>query len=75
MDQQTTAKGSYREVLDWFLAQIDRLDEHTRQVDSFASQMTAQQLDAQRQAIVEAQAWLADQLAEALGQRGLAAAA
>ncbi len=75
MEQQTHAKGPYREVLDWFVAQIDRLDDHARQIDANADRLTAEELDAQRRAIVQAHEWLADQLADALHKRGMAIAA
>lgn len=75
MEQQTHAKGPYRQVLDWLAAQIERLDEHERQVEANAATMTPEELAAQRRALAQAHEWLADQLADALHQRGMAAAA
>ena len=72
-----TAKGPYREVLDWLAAQVDRLDEHARELGEQAEQrlLSPSELEARSRAIVDAHAWLADQLAQALAARGMPLAA
>ncbi len=75
MDQHLTPKRPYRELLDWVAAQVDRLDEHARQVAAHADRLSESELAAQQRALTEAYAWLADQLAQALAQRGMPVAA
>jgi hypothetical protein len=75
VDQHLTPKRPCRDLLDWFATQVDRLDEHARQVDAHADRLTAAELAAQHRALTEAYGWLADQAAQALAQRGLPAAA
>ena len=75
MDPHLTPKRPYRELLDWFAAQVDRLDDHARQVAAHADRLSEAELAAQHRALAEAYAWLADQLAQALAQRGMQAAA
>lgn len=77
MDTATAPQRPYREVLDWLTAQVERLDAHTRELAALAEsgQLTPAEVDARSRAIVEAHAWLADQLAQALSARGIALAA
>ena len=77
VEQNTSAKGPYREVLDWLAAQVDRLDEHARELAEQAEQRTlsAAEVEVRSRDIVDAHAWLADQLAQALVARGMPLAA
>ncbi len=75
VELEQTPKRPYRELLDWFTAQVDRLDAHARQVAAYAEHMTEDELAAQCDALEQAHVWLTDQLADALAQRGMAVAA
>lgn len=77
VDSNTQMKGPYREVLDWLTEQVDRLDEHARELTEQAEQhlLSADEIKARSRGIVEAHAWLAEQLTQALKARGMALAA
>jgi hypothetical protein len=77
VDSNMHAKGPYREVLDWLADQVDRLDEHARELTEQAEQnrLSPEEIEARNRGIVEARAWLAEQLAHALTARGMALAA
>lgn len=77
MENRTAPQRPYREVLDWLTAQVERLDAHTRELATLAEtgQLSPAEVDARSRAIVEAHAWLADQLAQALSARGIPLAA
>ncbi len=77
MEQTARVKGPYREVLDWLTAQVDRLDEHAQELarEAQADGVSGAEFAARNQAIVDARAWLADQLEQALTARGLSLAA
>src|SRR5690606_4951454 len=70
-------KGPYREVLDWLVEQIERLDAHREQLEAEAArgELDAQTLSARQTAIAQAHDWLADQLRQALLVRGMHLAA
>jgi hypothetical protein len=70
-------KGPYREVLDWLVEQIDRLEAHRVDLALEAEQGTIDQavLAARKAAITQAHDWLADQLRQALVARGMRDAA
>jgi hypothetical protein len=50
------AKGPYREVLDWLTDQVDRLDEHARELTEQAEQklLSPEEIEARSRGIVEA---------------------
>ena len=77
MEQNTTATRPYREVLDWLAAQVERLDAHARDLAEMvdSGRLTPTEVETRSRAIVDAHAWLADQLAQALAARGIALAA
>jgi hypothetical protein len=77
VEQNTTANRPYREVLDWLAAQVERLDAHARDLAQMVEdgRLTAPEIEARSRAIVDAHAWLADQLAQALAARGIPLAA
>jgi hypothetical protein len=77
VEQNTHAKGPYREVLDWLAAQIEQLDAHEHELEAKAAQhaIDPAELEARRASIANAHAWLADQLEQALVARGMALAA
>ena len=77
VDSNSQLKGPYREVLDWLTEQVDRLDEHARELVEQAEQhlLSSDEIEARGRGIVEAHAWLAEQLAQALQARGMALAA
>jgi hypothetical protein len=79
VDQTVThlPKGPYREVLDWLVDQIERLDAHSEQLAAEAERGEVDQetINARRAAISHAHAWLADQLRQALVARGMRDAA
>ena len=77
MESNTHPKGPYREVLDWLTEQVDRLDEHARELSEQAElhSLSPEEIEARARGIVEAHAWLAEQLAQALTARGMALAA
>jgi hypothetical protein len=62
-------------LLDWFAAQVERLDDHARQVAAHADRLGEAELAVQNVALADAYVWLADQLARALAERGVAVAA
>lgn len=70
-------KGPYREVLDWLLDQLERLEEHRAQLEAEAArgEVDPGTLAARQEAITKAHDWLADQLREALVVRGMHLAA
>ena len=69
--------GPYREVLDWLVEQIERLDAHRVQLELEAERGEVSPADfVSRQAAIEqAHDWLADQLRQALVARGMQLAA
>jgi hypothetical protein len=71
------AKGPYREVLDWLVDQVNRLDAHTQDLVAHAElgDFDEATIDARRLAIAQAHEWLAEQLALALQARGMQVAA
>jgi hypothetical protein len=79
VDESTAhmAKGPYREVLDWLVEQVDRLDEHLKELVDDAERGAADEptIEARRAAITQAHEWLADQLKHALQARGMQIAA
>lgn len=77
MENVTSTPRPYREVLDWLTAQVERLDAHARELTALAEsgQLSAPEIDARSRALVDAHAWLADQLAQALAARGIPLAA
>ncbi|MSV88665.1 MAG: hypothetical protein F2754_00890 [Actinobacteria bacterium] len=77
MDSNTQTKGPYREVLDWLTEQVDRLDDHARELTEQTEQqlLSPDEIETRSRGIVEARAWLAEQLAQALQARGTALAA
>jgi len=77
VDSNTQTKGPYREVLDWLTEQVDRLDDHARELTEQTEQqlLSPDEIETRRRGIVEARAWLAEQLAQALQARGTALAA
>ena len=70
-------KGPYREVLDWLIEQIDRLEVHSEELAAEAARGEVDQaaLAARRLAITQAHDWLAEQLRQALVARGMRDAA
>jgi hypothetical protein len=70
-------KGPYREVLDWLIDQIDRLEVHSEELAAEAEQGTVDPavIAARRTAITQAHDWLAEQLRQALVARGMRDAA
>jgi hypothetical protein len=70
-------KGPYREVLDWLVDQIERLDAHSEQlaVEAERGEVDEAAIAVRRAAIAQAHAWLADQLRQALVARGMRDAA
>lgn len=70
-------KGPYREVLDWLVDQIERLEEHRAQLAEEAArgELDPQTVAARQAAIAQAHDWLADQLRQALLVRGMHLAA
>ncbi|CAB4734990.1 unannotated protein [freshwater metagenome] len=77
VDSNTQTKGPYREVLDWLTEQVDRLDDHARELTEQTEQqlLSPDEIETRSRGIVEARAWLAEQLAQALQARGTALAA
>jgi hypothetical protein len=67
----------FREVLDWLVDQMDRLDEHLETLLQDAAQGTVEEavIVERRTAIADAHEWLAEQLAAALSARGVQSAA
>jgi hypothetical protein len=70
-------KGPYREVLDWLIDQIDRLEAHSEELAAEAERGEIDQtvIAARRTAITQAHDWLAEQLRQALVARGMRDAA
>lgn len=70
-------KGPYREVLDWLVEQIERLETHREQLEAEAArgELDADTVAARQAAITQAHDWLADQLRQALVVRGMQLAA
>lgn len=70
-------KGPYREVLDWLVEQIERLEEHRAQLEAEAAhgELDERTLAARQAAITQAHDWLAGQLRQALVVRGMHLAA
>jgi hypothetical protein len=70
-------KGPYREVLDWLVEQVDRLEAHALELAAHAErgELDQQAITARRAAIAQAHEWLAEQLAAALQARGMRVAA
>jgi hypothetical protein len=70
-------KGPYREVLDWLVDQIDRLELHQQELAAEAErgEVDPAVLATRQAAITQAQDWLADQLRQALVARGMRDAA
>ena len=70
-------KGPYREVLDWLVDQIDRLEAHRVELAAEAERGEVDQavIAARQAAITQAHDWLADQLRQALVARGMRDAA
>jgi hypothetical protein len=70
-------KGPYREVLDWLVDQIDRLETHRVELAAEAERGEVDQavIAARQAAITQAHDWLADQLRQALVARGMRDAA
>jgi hypothetical protein len=70
-------KGPYREVLDWLIEQIDRLEAHSEELAAEAERGEVDQaaIAARRTAITQAHDWLAEQLRQALVARGMQDAA
>jgi hypothetical protein len=70
-------KGPYREVLDWLIEQIDRLEAHSEELAAEAERGEVDQaaIAARRTAISQAHGWLAEQLRQALIARGMQDAA
>ncbi|HEX7097515.1 MAG TPA: hypothetical protein VF183_16645 [Acidimicrobiales bacterium] len=70
-------KGPYREVLDWLVEQIERLEAHRAELEAEAARgaLDAGTLAARLAAIAHAHDWLADQLRQALVLRGMRLAA
>jgi hypothetical protein len=79
VDQSVTQmpKGPYREVLDWLLEQIERLDGHNSQLlaEAERGEVDLATIASRRAAIRQAQDWLAEQLRLALVARGMRDAA
>ena len=73
VDSNTQTKGPYREVPE----QVDRLDDHARELTEQTEQqlLSPDEIETRSRGIVEARAWLAEQLAQALQARGTALAA
>jgi hypothetical protein len=71
------ASGPYREVLDWLVEQIERLDAHRVQLELEAERGEVAPADyvGRQAAIEQAHDWLADQLRQALVARGMQLAA
>ena len=65
-----TPKGPYRELLDWLLDQLDRLEAH----DAELAQTRVEPM-VRVAAVCEAHRWLSTQLRDALEARGLSVAA
>ena len=63
-------KGPYRELVDWLLDQLDRLDAH----DAELAQTDVEPM-VRAAAVCEAHRWLSTQLRDALEARGLSVAA
>jgi hypothetical protein len=63
-------KGPYRELVDWLLDQLDRLEAHDAQLAETKVEPLARVA-----AVVEAHRWLSTQLRDALEARGLSLAA
>jgi hypothetical protein len=70
-------KGPYREVLDWLIEQIDRLEAHSEELAAEAErgEVDRAAIAARRAAITQAHDWLAEQLRQALVARGMQDAA
>jgi hypothetical protein len=70
-------QGPYREVLDWLVEQIERLDAHRVQLAAEAErgEVEPTELAGRQAAIEQAHDWLADQLRQALVVRGMQLAA
>jgi hypothetical protein len=70
-------KGPYREVLDWLIDQIDRLEAHSEELalEAERGQVDPTVITARRTAIAQAHDWLAEQLRQALIARGMQDAA
>jgi hypothetical protein len=79
VEQKVTqiGKGPYREVLDWLVEQIDRLEAHSEQLAAEAErgEIDEPTLAARRRAIAQAHGWLEEQLRQALVARGMRDAA
>ena len=70
-------KGPYREVLDWLVDQIERLDAHSEELAAEAErgEVDPAVIAARSAAITQAHDWLAEQLRQALIARGMQDAA
>jgi hypothetical protein len=70
-------KGPYREVLDWLVDQIERLETHSEELAAEAErgEVDPNVIAARRAAITQAHDWLAEQLRQALVARGMRDAA
>jgi hypothetical protein len=77
MDDRSSPKGPYREVLDWLAAQLERLDALAVDLaaQAAAGSLSEQEVQSRRELMADARRWLAEQLADALAARGLTVAA